>query len=122
MVKKKVPVVSIVLYVLAGLLVIFSIWSFVFVSQYLKSQGAIFKGNEYTFFNYYMTNAVLYDIYAAVLFALGWIIQKVTPVAEKVSPEFENQEAYVPDGAFAEEIQEAEVQGESTENNQDTLQ
>ena len=81
MVNKKVPVLSIVLYVFAGLLVIYSVWSIVESYKYLASYS--FQGNEYGFVNYYMTNAGLFVLFAAVLATLGWLLQKFSPLVIK---------------------------------------
>ena len=109
MVKKKVPVLSIVLYVLAGILVAFSVWSVIYDHSYIVAQGVTFKGNEYNIVNYYMSSAGLFTILAVILSTLGWILQKFSPLVETAAVETFAQEEYVPDGVFAEEIQEEEA-------------
>lgn len=109
MVKKKIPVLSIVLYVIAGILVAFSVWSVIYDHSYIAAQGVTFKGNEYTIANFYMSSAGMFTIFAIILSTLGWILQKFSPLVQTASVETFTQEEYVPDGAFAEEIQEEEA-------------
>lgn len=91
---KKVPVVSIVLYVLAGLLLIYSVWSAVYSSKILSDAIAmgqlVFKGSEFEVVSFFMSNLALYLLFAVVLFALGWILQIITPVSlEEADSEIE---------------------------------
>ncbi len=76
--KVKFPVVSTVLYVLAGLLLAFSIWAVVYSANYIStmvSQGQlVFSGNEFEIISFYMQNAAQYFVYAVVLFVLGRIM------------------------------------------------
>jgi hypothetical protein len=80
--KKKVPVLSIILYVLTGLVLIYTVWSVIHSAGYISdmiSQGQLtVKGNEFQIVNYYMNNCAQYAIFAAILFSLGWILQKVS--------------------------------------------
>ncbi len=86
--QKKVPVLSIIFYVLAGLLAIYMGWSIVNVAEYLSQYQ--FSGQEYAFVSSYMTSALQYGIYAIILFGIGWILQKLpTPPAQTVDqPDF----------------------------------
>jgi sugar phosphate permease len=84
--KKKVSVLSVVLYVLAGLLALYTIWAIVNVSQVISeaiSVGSfIISGYEFDLVSYYMTNCAPYAVYAIVLAILGWILQKNMPQKE----------------------------------------
>jgi uncharacterized oligopeptide transporter (OPT) family protein len=91
--KKKVPVLSIVLYVLTGLIVIYAIWAIIHSVGYISdmiSQGQLtVKGNEFEIVSYYMNNCAQYVVFAAILFSLGWILQKAL-ACKKVSAENTN--------------------------------
>jgi hypothetical protein len=79
---KKVPVISIVLYVVAGLLFLYAVWSTIFSYNYLSPILAtgqlVVKGNEYEIVSFYMSNLAQPLFFAIVVFALGWIIQLVS--------------------------------------------
>jgi len=79
MLKKSVPVVSIVLYVLAALLLAYSIWAAVYssriVSEAIEMQQLVFKGSEFEIVSFYMQNIAQYFLFGVVLFGLGWILQ-----------------------------------------------
>jgi len=85
---KKVPAISIVFYVIAGLLVLYAVWSTVFSYNYLApifAQGQlVFKGSEYEVISFYMSNLAQPLFFAIVVFGLGWIIQVVTPVNDAI--------------------------------------
>jgi len=89
MFNKKVPVLSFVLYVLSGILAIYTIWSISFIYSYIAGQQVPFSGNEYTVVNYYMANAGQYLVYAITFFTLGWILQKFSPKTTKATAEVE---------------------------------
>jgi len=76
--KSKFPVLSTVLYVIAGLLVAYSIWSAVYSANYISTmmaQGQLaFSGNEFEIVSFYMTNIAQYVIFAIILFVLGRIL------------------------------------------------
>ena len=77
---KKLPVLSSVLYILAALLCIFSIWTFIQIvgdiSDLILYENLTFTDNEYGIINYFMTGCVEYLVLAAILFALGFMYQK----------------------------------------------
>lgn len=112
--KRKISVLSIVLYVLAGLLAIFTIWSIFYVQAYLAKQNVSFSGYAYEIINYYMSNAGQYGIYAVILATLGWILQKNSPIAKKAAPELGGQTVIDPTGMFADEAAEL---AQTEENN-----
>jgi hypothetical protein len=76
--KKKLPILSIVLYVIAGLLVAYSIWAGVYSGKYISTmmgQGQlVFKGNEFEIVSFYMSNMAQYLLFAITLFVLGRVI------------------------------------------------
>lgn len=77
--RKSIPVVSIVLYVLAALLLGYSIWAAVYssgiVSEAVSMQQLQVQGNEFEVVSFYMQNIAQYFLFGVVLFALGWILQ-----------------------------------------------
>ena len=80
--KKKLSILSIILYVLAALLMIFAIWSLINAITYISmmiSQGQLaFSGNEFDIISFIMTSCALYVIFAVILLALGLILQRCT--------------------------------------------
>lgn len=77
---KKVPVISIVLYVLAGLLLIFTIAMIVLSAKALQpsfAQGLTFKGYELEIINFYISNMGLSILFAILFFFLGFMYQKL---------------------------------------------
>ena len=79
--KKKTPVISIIFYVLAALLLAYAIWaaiySFDYVSQAVEQNQLIIEGFEFEIANFYMTNVAQYVVFGAILFGIGWILQKL---------------------------------------------
>jgi hypothetical protein len=79
---KKAPTISIVFYVIAGLLFLYAIWSTIFSYNYLApimaSGQLVAKGNEYEIVSFYMSNLAQPLFFAIVVFALGWLIQLVS--------------------------------------------
>ena len=80
--KVKFPVVSIVLYVLAALFALYSIWAAIYsinyVSEMVAANQLVIKGSEFEVANFLMTNIAQYAFFAIVLFALGRIMQVVS--------------------------------------------
>ncbi len=78
--KKKFPVLSIIFYVLAVLLFAYAIWalsySINYVSDAIDQNQLVVEGLEFEIASFYMTNVAQYIVFAAVLFGIGWIIQK----------------------------------------------
>jgi hypothetical protein len=76
--KKKLPILSTVLYVIAGLLVVYSIWAAVYSADYISTmmqQGQLaFSGNEFEIISFYMSNIAQYVLFAITLFVLGRIL------------------------------------------------
>lgn len=94
--KRKIPILSIVLYAIAGLLVIYTIWSVNRTASYISdmvAQGQLtVKGNEFDIVNFYMSNSAQYAIFAVILFTLGWILQKIS-TGRLGNPKTGNKEA-----------------------------
>lgn len=80
--KKKFPVLSAALYVLAGLLGLYTIWaaaySFDYVSKMVAQNQLVISGNEFEIANFHMSNFAQYALFAVILFTLGWILQKIS--------------------------------------------
>lgn len=117
MANKKVSassIISIVLYVLAGILIVYTIWSIVNMNDYIAQQQVSFKGNEYSIINFYMSGAGQYAIFAVILFAFGWIIQKSSCVCGNAEPEICEQVEFEELGTFADVSDETENAEEVT--------
>ena len=100
--KKVMPVFSIILYVLAGMLLLYSVWSAIYcvnyLSDYFLTGQLTFAGNEYDIINFHVSTYGQYVVFAIVLFMLGWMFhfmqdKKPQPVAApvivEVAPEVE---------------------------------
>lgn len=122
--KKKIPVLSLVLYVLSGLLVIYTVWSaassFKYISEMVSQGQLVISGNKYNIANFYMSNCGQYAAFAVILFTLGWILQKSSSgVATKFNVEnnAENQITLSEENQNDEKIEENQ-NGENPEENQ----
>lgn len=75
---KKLPILSIVLYVLAGLFGIYTIWSAYYyydnISTLVKQGQAVIKGNEFELVTYLMANIAQYLFFGVALASLGRIV------------------------------------------------
>ena len=73
-------ILSVVLYIVAGLLVIYSIWSYTFCAGIIseaKAAGQLaVSGNEYDIVSFYMGNCGQYFIFALLLASVGLLLQK----------------------------------------------
>ena len=78
MINKKLPIVSLVFYILAGLFLIFAVWAAVFSFRYigdLVSMGqVVVRDNLFEVFSFHMGNFGQYVVFAALLFGAGWIV------------------------------------------------
>ena len=87
MIKNKLPIVSLILYILAGLFFIFAIWAAVFSFQYISGMvdmgQVVVQDALFEIISFHMTNFGQYVVYTALLFAAGWIVYLVT------DPDFE---------------------------------
>ena len=81
MIKRKVYFIcGIVLFVMAGLLLAYAVWSFSYCADIISSAKAsgqlAASGNEYDIMSFYMGNCAQYFVYALLLAAAGLIVQK----------------------------------------------
>jgi len=88
---KKIPVVSIVLYVLAGLSIIYTFWTFFncfdYISELANSGQLEYEGSSGDIIGYYVSSCAQYFVYAVLMGTLGWIVQKMEskPLVQAVS-------------------------------------
>ncbi|MDY6846250.1 MAG: hypothetical protein SVP52_03850 [Chloroflexota bacterium] len=79
--EKKIPVVSIIFYVLAAILLAYSTWAAIFSANYISTAVAqnqlIIDGYEFEVASFYMSNVAQYVVFAAILFGIGWNLQKI---------------------------------------------
>ena len=94
--KKIVPALSIIAYVLAGILLLYSVWAEIYcvnyLSDYFLTGQLTFAGNEFDIVNYHVSTYGQYVLFAIVLFMLGWILQSLpqeAPAAVQVEDEVE---------------------------------
>ena len=108
--RKSVPVVSIILYVLAALMLGYSIWAAVYssgiVSEAIALQQLQVQGNEFEVVSFYMQNIAQYFLFCVVLFGLGWIVQNL-PAPEENFVEEEEDELLEMEEDLEEEPEEA---------------
>ena len=96
---KRPPVLSLLLYIVAVMLVVYTIWAFVcchtYIAKLIASNQLAASGNEFSIVSYYMTNCIQYILYAVTFFFFGKLysyIVRNAPVKPKEPPEDENQE------------------------------
>jgi len=82
--KKVIHIVpSIVLYIFAGLLTIYAIWSYTYCADIISQARAAGQlaagGNEYDIAGFYMANCCQYVVFALLLTAAGLILQRIKP-------------------------------------------
>lgn len=77
--KKKIPILSMVLYALAGLLMLYTAWSashsYGYISEMIAMNQLVASENRYEIVNFFMNNCAQYFLFAVILFTLGWILQ-----------------------------------------------
>ena len=77
--KRKFPVLSIVLFAFAGLILIYAVWAAFYsidiISTLVSQNQLIISGNEFDLTTFFMTNVGQYLVFTLVLFSLGWIYQ-----------------------------------------------
>ena len=78
MINKKLPVVSLILYILAGLFLIFAVWaavfSFRYISELVTMGQVVVKDSLFEIVSFHMGNFGQYFVYTALLFGVGWIV------------------------------------------------
>ncbi|MEA3327926.1 MAG: hypothetical protein U9R53_11590 [Chloroflexota bacterium] len=90
--KKKLPVISIIFYILAGISLAYAIWAIIYsagiVSEAISMGQLMVEGSEFEIVSYYVSNIGQFVLFAAVLIGLGWILQILsTPKAETLEEE-----------------------------------
>ncbi|MEQ7050846.1 hypothetical protein ABN764_09310 [Paenibacillaceae sp. P-4] len=74
--KKKIPILSMVLYALAGLLILYTAWSasqsYGYISEMIAMNQMVASENRYEIVNFFMTSCAQYMIFAVTLITLGW--------------------------------------------------
>jgi prepilin signal peptidase PulO-like enzyme (type II secretory pathway) len=110
--EKKIPVVSIIFYVLAAILLAYSIWALSFSINYVSTAVAqnqlIIDGYEFEVASFYMSNVAQYMVFAAILFGIGWVVQKIEVLRTEC---FELDDDDMFDDEWLEEV-EAEIEEE----------
>jgi hypothetical protein len=78
---------SIILYVCAGLLAIYAIWSFTYCADIIsqaKAAGQLAaSGSEYDIASFYMNNCGQYAVFTLLLAAAGLVLQRKQPASSK---------------------------------------
>ena len=90
---KKVSVFSIVLYTCAGFVGAFAVWTMVktatYIDQMVTAGQFVLKGNEYHVIDFYMAPGGQYIIFALLLAAAGFIIQKLLNIKNDINQTIE---------------------------------
>lgn len=89
-------ILGIFLYVLASLLLIYSIWaltnSMSYIGEMIDAGQLTFAGNEYDIMNFYMGNCAQYFVFAVLLAVSGFMIGRGTGVvADAENPPVQKQ-------------------------------
>lgn len=84
--QKKIPVVSIIFFVLAGVLLALSVWGAIYASEYISTLidagQLIVDGNEYELVSFHLSSYGQYVFFAIIFFGIGWIIYVLEPEEE----------------------------------------
>lgn len=95
MIKQKLPIVSLIFYILAGLFLIFAVWAAVFSFQYISSMVAmnqlVIRENLFEVTSFHVANFGQYVVFAALLFGAGWTVHLVS-LPDEEDWEFEEDE------------------------------
>lgn len=82
---KKIPIITIILFILAGLLILYSVWAIIqchgYIAEAIATGQLTVSGNEYDILSFYMSNCAQYVLFAVILAALGWMLMRFAPVA-----------------------------------------
>jgi len=89
--KKKLPVISIIFYILAGISLAYTIWAIVYssgiISEAIAMGQLVVEGSEFEIVSYYVSNTGQFVLLAAVLIGLGWVLQILsTPKSLNIPP------------------------------------
>ena len=84
--QKKLPVVSIIFFILAGVLLALGIWGAIYASDYISTLidagQLIVDGNEYELVSFHLSSYGQYVFFAILFFGIGWIIYILEPEEE----------------------------------------
>ena len=110
--KKRVPVVSIVLFVFSLLFLAYTIWAAVYSFNYISdmvTQGQLVTaGVEFEIISFHMSNFGQYLTFSLLLFGIAWLLMVVSPEKKEMEEEsFEAFEIDEPEPDILEEEQEA---------------
>lgn len=101
---KKYPVVSILFYITAGILIVYMVWALIcchaYISKLIASGQLTANGNEFTVANYYMTNCVQYLFYSIIFLFFGRLYSSVTHICKKNTTEPSDDEVEEPSTIF----------------------
>ena len=115
MFNKRLSVVSIFFYILAGLLLIFAVWSavnsFKYISNLVNMGQVIVKDSLFDIVNFHINSFGQYIVYAALLFGIGWIVDIFADV-EIESYEFTDEELEALNDLLEDELEEEEEEEE----------
>ena len=98
MISKKLPIVSLIFYILAGLFLAFSVWAAFFSFQYISEMAAmgqiVVSDNLFNILSFHMQNFGQYVIFSALLFGAGWIVHIISaPKADELAAAEEDVES-----------------------------
>ncbi len=86
--KQKLPIVSIILFVLSGLLLIFTVWaatnSFKYIGEMVSMGQIVVKDVLFDIISFHMNSFGQYLVYAVLLFAAGWVVYLIESPEEIV--------------------------------------
>ena len=90
--KKYMQVIpSIILYIIAGLLAIYAVWSYIFCADIISQARAAGQlaagGNAYDIASFYMSNCGQYVVFALLLAAAGFLLQRKSPAQSNLEDE-----------------------------------
>lgn len=78
--RRTLSAVGIGLYVVAGLVTVYTVWALThfhgYITEMMGQGQLVFSGNEFEIISFYVSNAGLYAVLAIILFALGIIVQR----------------------------------------------
>ncbi len=82
MIKQKLPIVSLILYILAGLFLIYAVWAAVFSFRYISSMVSmgqvVVRDSLFEVISFHVANFGQYVVFAALLFGAGWIVHLIS--------------------------------------------
>lgn len=81
--EKKTPILSIILYILAGLLGLYTIWAASFhydnISTLIEQGQIVVSENQFELANYFLSNVGQHAIFGVILLTLGRILHVKSP-------------------------------------------